>query len=83
MNNRYDFSEIEEALLSIKSNPNARNLKTLQIELNKYYKDAVCKEILYTNNTDKLFFVMCVMPVVSGDTALNITVNTNPIRINE
>lgn len=83
MNNRYDFSDIEDTLLAIKGNPNASNLKALQIELNKYYKDAICKEILYTNNTDKLFFGMCVMPVVSGDMAVNIMVNNDTIRITE
>jgi len=82
-NNKYNFEDMEYIILDIKANPSAQNLKNLQVELNKYYRDSICRQVLYTNNTDKLFFGMCVMPVINGDSAVDIIISNKPIKISE
>ena len=61
----YDFSELIDAMAKVKQNPNVKNLNELKAELNRFYKDSICREIIYTHNTDKMFFGMSVMPYIS------------------
>lgn len=70
----YNFSGMEECysqLMSFSQDPKlygkiGRVLKDLQRELNKFFKDSKCLEVLYTVNTDKIMFGMCVMPQING-----------------
>jgi hypothetical protein len=77
----YDFSEIEAILFSIKNSPLPSSLNKLKIELNKFFKDSTCRDVLYNNNTDGLFFGMCVMPVMSGEEAINVLTGDRTPRI--
>ena len=82
-NIRYDFSELTNIMYSIKDNPNTNNMNKLQKELNRFFKDSTCKGVIYTKNTDKVFFGMCVMPVIDGNKAVDILHNNEVCRINE
>ena len=53
-------------------------LNKVKGELNKFFNRAKCREVLYTTNTDKLFFGMRVYPVMSGDDAINIIQSDEP-----
>jgi len=78
----YDFgSTLEEVMFAIKTNPVSSELKKLKYELNKFFKDSECREIIYTENVDKLFFGMCVIPMVTGDDAMKILTSNDKIRI--
>lgn len=79
----YDFTEMEAILFNLKSDPSNQRLRDLKFELNKFFKDSECKEIIYTKNTDKLFFGMYVIPVLDGDSAMNILVSNDKFRIKE
>jgi hypothetical protein len=62
---KYDFSNLLEACELVISNPErASSYQNLRKELNKFFKDSKCTDIIYTRN-DSLFFGMCVYPVVS------------------
>ena len=61
----YDFTIMKKCMQSIKISPNSSNLNNLKNELNRFFKDSKCMDVIYTKNTDKLFFGMCVMPVIS------------------
>ncbi len=63
----YDFSNFEEIMSLFKQNQSGKYLSQLKYELNKFYKDSECIDILYTNNTDKLFFGMCVIPNINSN----------------
>ena len=53
----YDFSEFIEILNDIRySNGKSSDLNKLKNELNRFFKGQKCREVLYTNNTDKVFF---------------------------
>ena len=78
---RYDFSEFNNIMYQIKNNPSSDNMNSLKKELNKFFKDSKCQGVIYTNNTDKLFFGMCVMPVIDGNRAVRILQDDNNERI--
>lgn len=62
----YDFSNLEKAMGQFKNDQSTRSLNEIKSELNKFYKDSRCNEILYTKNTDRLFFGMCVIPYIDS-----------------
>lgn len=79
----YDFTDIENALFEIKQSPNNANLNELNREINAFFKDSKCKQVLYTRNTDKMFFGMSVMPVIKADKVYDIIQEDEPVRITE
>lgn len=79
----YDFSEIENILRSIKTSPTPINLDRLKKEINRFFNDSTCRDVLYTNNTDKLFFGMYVMPYLKGEDAVEILTADKPKRIQQ
>lgn len=58
----YDFEKIEDALWAVKKSSSKQTcLNKLKTELNKFFSDSHCSEIVYSKN-DKMFFGMCVYP---------------------
>lgn len=68
----FNFSIIEKLLFNMEDNHSSSDLAKLRNELNKFFIKAKCKEVLYTVNTDKLFFGMRVYPVFDGNKAMEI-----------
>ena len=79
----YDFTIMKKCMQSIKISPNSSNLNNLKNELNRFFKDSKCMDVIYTKNTDKLFFGMCVMPVISTEDAINILNSDDSRRITQ
>ena len=79
----YDFSEFEKILFNIKANPTPNLLVRLKNELNDFFRDSKCKEVIYTNNSDKLFFGMAVIPMINGNDIYDIIQDDRPYRVNE
>ena len=53
----YDFSSFAMAFDEMKNKmPTPNNLLVIKEELNRFFRDSKCKEVLYTTNTDKMFF---------------------------
>lgn len=64
----YNFSEFIKILEDIrKYDGEPSDLNRLKNELNRFFKGQKCKEVLYTNNTDKVFFGMSVSPIMRDD----------------
>lgn len=64
----YDLKNIECAMAAIRMNPKSQsNLNRLRQELNKFFSEATCNNIFYTDNKDKLFFGMMVCPSLTDD----------------
>ena len=72
VNSSYDFSTIEKLMFNMENNHSSSDLTKLKNELNKFFIKAKCREVLYTMNTDKLFFGMRVYPVFDGNKAIEI-----------
>lgn len=80
-NIRYDFSKFDEAAAEVLAQPSYTNLNALRVELNRFFKDSTCLEIIYTRNTDKLFFGMCVVPMLDDEEIGDILQKSNSMRI--
>lgn len=83
MNYSAEIAKLQERVAEVKKNPNSSNLLELRNQLNRVYRDSNCRGVIYTNNTDKLFFGMCVLPVITDKDAVEIVQTDNPIRIRE
>ena len=75
----YDFSNFERIMSLIKQSRSGKYLNELKEELNKFFKDSRCNIVLYTENYDKLFFGMCVIPNLNSDIINSILKDQNPI----
>lgn len=79
---QYDFSEFISIINNmIDGKPTQKDLNDLKKELNRFFKGSLCEQILYTNNVDKLFFGMRVIPVISGQDAVKIIQTDEPYVI--
>ena len=62
----FNFSTIEKVMGLMVEDHSTSTLGTLKRELNKFFIKVPCKDIIYTDNTDKLFFGMRVYVVCDG-----------------
>lgn len=65
--NNFDFSNIERIMGMMEADHSSTAMNKLKNELNRFFTKSKCKEIIYTMNTDKLFFGMRVYPLFSGN----------------
>lgn len=66
----FDFSILEKTMFALDNDHSSTALNRIKSELNKFFIKSQCKEVLYTNNTDRLFFGMKVYPVMDGNDAI-------------
>lgn len=76
-------SEFYELMGLLADKPSVEILDNLKKELNKYFSDSECKEVIFTNNTDKMFFGIKVMPVIDADEIYDYISGDEKIRIEE
>lgn len=62
-----DTTMVYNAMEAIDVSVNQMRLTNLQKALNSTFTNINCKGVIYTKNTDKPFFGMCVMPVFNGE----------------
>ena len=84
----YDFTELESIVGQIKTLDNIdtvtnATLNALKSELNIFFKDSTCKEVIYTKNIDKMFFGVCIMPDITGQQTIGILQSSEPFRIEQ
>lgn len=74
----FNFTTIEKILFALDEDHSSSTLSKLKNELNKFFVKSQCKGILYTMNTDKLFFGMRVYADIDGDDAIEILEDSKP-----
>lgn len=80
----YDFSEFIQILNNIDNHGGrSSDLNRLKNELNRFFKGQKCKEVIYTKNTDKVFFGMSVSPIMKDDDIVMILNSDEKYIINE
>lgn len=80
----YDFSEFIEILHDIRDHSGrSSDLNKLKNELNRFFKGQRCREVLYTNNTDKVFFGMSVLPIMNDEDVVYILNADNNYMVKE
>lgn len=78
----YDFTILENLVEALQTNQSATILNSIRLELNKFFKDSNCKQLLFTRNTDKLFFGICTMPALTENSDISkIILSDDKIRI--
>lgn len=60
------MDKLQECVSAVVLDPTDGSLEFLRRCLNETFKGTHCRSVIYTNNTDKLFFGMCVMPIISS-----------------
>ena len=63
--NSVNCAPLEDAMSKLKLNPSNDRLMNLRNVLNNLFKGTDCNGVMYTKNTDKPLFGMCVMPVIN------------------
>lgn len=76
----FNFQTMEYALFTIRENHAMTS--TLKSELNKFFPKVKCIDVLYTENTDKLFFGMRVYPVINSEDIVDVLKDDKPLIIN-
>lgn len=78
----YDFTELMSVFDSIKASYTAKpdHLRVIRAELDKFFSDAECKDVMYTNNTDNMFFGIKVLPIMDSDDIFDYMISDEPIR---
>lgn len=77
----YDFSNFEKIMFNFKQDQSSNRLREIKNELNKFFKDSTCKEVIFTKNVDRMFFGMCVMPFMSGEDVVDVITGDTKKRI--
>ena len=80
----YNLNNIESVckrFVASTNHPTVAVLNDLKRELNSLFTEAKCEEIIYTKNTDKLFFGASVTPVLNNDETLEIVMGDKDFRI--
>lgn len=79
------LGDIRASFIELKIHPTNANQTCDEIKtaLNKLFPDAECKEVVYTENLDKMFFGLTVLPLFTKeDIARIILEDEDNIRIN-
>ena len=75
------FEEFEDIMVKIKDRPDPRYLDELKKNLNSFFKGSECREVIYTRNTDKMFFGMAVIPYLKAQEVNTIIQTDRPVMI--
>ena len=79
INSNYNYDKMISIMNKLDINHSSSRLNELKNELNKLFTGAKCREVIFTDNTDKLFFGMRVYPEITGDMAMNILHDNDPV----
>lgn len=84
----YDFSTLLSVLSKYTGDSelngmSSNDLRVIKNELNKFFKDSECKEVLYTTNTDKMFFGAKVIAMIDPDNIYDYLMDDDKVRINK
>lgn len=81
MNKNYDLRRLQIVMGDILQNPSNSNLNNLKRELNRFFNDSECLEVVYTKNHDRLFFGMSVLASIDRSDYEKVINGDEPYRI--
>lgn len=79
----YDFGGLVDAFEKMLNMglPTPGILRTIKSELNKFFKDSKCEEVIYTTNNDRMFFGVKIIAMISPDYIYDYLIDDEPTRI--
>lgn len=78
----FNFNVISNILSELDESHSGDRLSELRDQLDKFFINTECREVIYTTNTDKLFFGMRVYPLMDGEDAMNLIQEEHPVAFN-
>ena len=66
----YDFSVFHSVFARMKDQTTSvepEDLRSLKNELNRFFTDSECKEVLYTTNNDNMYFGIKIIPMIDAE----------------
>ena len=80
----YDFSSLLESFELLKANKQTPEImQTIKGELNRFFEDSNCKEVIFTTNTDKMFFGIKIVPMLDADDVYDYIIDDEKLRIDK
>lgn len=79
----YDFSSFDSDMVRLKSDQSKSTLDNIKRDLNDFFKDSECKEVIFTKNTDKMFFGMSTYAIMTDYDTKKVITDDEPCRINK
>ena len=79
--NNYDLDNLEACIGKVRSNPTNSNVYAIKNELNRFIPEAKCIDIIYTKNTDKLFFGIKVLAILDQDQVSDVLLTNEIVKI--
>ena len=77
-----EIGEINLSVINLKAKPgNKIELNKIKDCLNKIFPDSKCVDVMYTINTDKMFFGIVTLPILSPNEILNIMTSDEDSKI--
>lgn len=77
-----EIGEINLSVINLKAKPgNKIELNKIKDCLNKIFPDSKCVDVIYTVNTDKMFFGIVTLPILSPNEILNIMTSDEDSKI--
>lgn len=77
-----EIGEINLSVINLKAKPgNKVELNKIKDCLNKIFPDSKCVDVMYTINTDKMFFGIVTLPILSPNEILNIMTSDEDSKI--
>lgn len=81
---KYDFSDMLNIAQQLIDNPrNYSAVRAFKNELNHFFKDSKCNDLIITNNTDKMFFGARCFPIIKSEAIPELLYGSEPMRIVE
>lgn len=77
-----EIGEVNLSVINLKAKPgNKVELNKIKDCLNKIFPDSKCVDVMYTVNTDKMFFGIVTLPILSPNEILNIMTSDEDSKI--
>ena len=77
------YENYEKSTSQMPSKVLAKFQRALDDLFNDRDNNANCREVLYTNNADRMFFGMCIVPIINPTNVDRILISDDPIRITD
>ena len=81
---QHKITNLDEDISELKAHRDFESLKRIQSDLNKIFEnDAKCNQVIYTNNVDKSFFGVMVVPRLTKDMVTRIMNSDDKVLVKE
>lgn len=80
---RNDITELQACINALILRQDSYTLNELKNAINTLFRTDGCKQVIYTQNTDKMFFGVCLMPVIPAKNIIGIIQNDDKYIVQE